>query len=322
MIVGFTITILGALLAALSWNVEMFIFARFLEAIGMGCGPVIGRSTITDSFKGKEVTHTIAMSAVIVGIMPSLAPILGDWLNDLFVWRSIFYFLALYGMSLLLFSSMKLQETHGNILPALSLRTSLRSYQLCFQHRNYLGSLLLYGLYYGLQLGYYTAAPFLFIVYLGYSPKTYAWFMFFTVASYIAGAYFSKLLIKMIELKTIVVSSILLSGAGLLLMILFYMTEPLSAPTIILPMAIVILSSGMMSPATNTISMLAFTENRGAASALLGCAMAGFSALFSAAMALFKNETALPMIGMLLFVVLSGALIYLLTLRSHTLIQK
>lgn len=317
LILGFCITVLGALLAASARNVEIFILARFIEAIGMGCGPVIARSTITDSFSGKEVTHVIAMSAVIVGVMPSVAPIVGDWLNTLFDWRSIFIFLALYGAVMLFYSISKLRETHQRINRQLAMREVIQSYTACIKHKAYVGGLLLYGIYYGLQLGYYTAAPFLFVVNLHYSTQAYAWLMSFTVASYILGAYLSKQLIKALALNTIIVISIAASAVGLVLLIAFYLFWPLSAWTIILPMGIVIASSGMMSPATNTISMLAFTENRGAASALLGCSMAGFSALFSAAMALFSNRSALPLIGMLTVVVITGISVYAAALAKR-----
>lgn len=314
LVFGFIITVLGAWMTTFSVNIGMFISARFIEAVGIGCGPAVGRSMITDTFAGKAVTHAVAMSAVIVGVMPAVAPIMGSWLNAIFGWRSVFYFLVLYGLALLFFSATQLQETHVNINRSLTFHESMRSYLLCFKHRQYVGSLLLYGLFYGLQLGYYTAAPFIFVVHLHYAPENYAWLMVCTVVAYIGGAYVSKHLIKIMSLRSIIVMSLVINLFGVLLLIALASLSSMNAVIVIIPMVIVIMSSGMMSPAVNTISMLAFSENRGASSALLGCSMAGFSAIFSAVMALFSNQNLLPLVGMLSFVIIAGVIVYTVTL--------
>ncbi len=307
---GFTTTVIGALGAALSVNVWMLIIFRLIESIGMGVGPVLGRSMIMDSFKGKKITEIIAMSAIIVGVMPALAPIIGAWLSSVFTWHSVFLFLVIYGIVLLIITLTKLHETNIEIDIKLSARNALQSYIKCFKHKQYTGSLLMYGLFFGLQLGYYTAAQFLFIITLHYSKQQYAHFMIFTVFGYIAGAYVAKKLVGKLSLASIVLLASSVSVTGLILLIILNATIGMRALTILLPMSIIIFGSGMISPAVNTLAMSVFKRNKGSAAALLGCAMSGFSALFSAALALSTARNLFPLIGMLAFAIIAAILVY------------
>ncbi len=310
LLAGFTITIFGALMAALSINIEMFLAARFIEAVGMGCGPVVARSIIMDSFNKKEITHVIAMSAVIVGIMPAVAPIIGGWLSMWLTWHSIFYFLVIYGIALWVFALMRLHESNLELDRELTPLKSLRVYRSCFQSRQFTSSLILYGLYYGLQLGYYTAAPFIFITHLHYSKEYYGGFMLFTVVSYMLGAYVSKHVLKVVSLRTMIFIAMMISILGLLLMVVFDFVAGLTTLTVIMPMMIVIAGSGAISPPVNTLAMSVFKTRKGAAAALLGFSMVGFSAIFSGIMALVHNDSLIPLIGMLLLVNTVGFLVF------------
>lgn len=313
---GFTITVIGALGAAFSQNIWMLIGFRFFEAIGMGCGPVLARSIIMDVYtSNKEKTSIIATSAIIVGIMPCLAPVIGGWLSYALTWHSVFLFLALYGCILLIATQFFMHETNLTLDTALTFKKGFKSYITCLKNQQFRGCLMMYGLYYGIQLGYYTAAPFIFIVHLHYSKKHYGWLMLFTTLAYILGAYLAKKLANCISLQKVIVMSIAVGAIGLALLIILNISIGMSALSAILPFTIVIVGSGMISPAVNTLGMEVFSRNKGSASALLGCSMSGAAALFSASMVLFSNENLYPLTSMLLFAIVASIFVYFLVLK-------
>src|SRR3990167_2404004 len=53
--IGFSITTVAAVGAAFAPNVSVFIAARFIEALGIACGPVMARSIMMDVFDQKEI---------------------------------------------------------------------------------------------------------------------------------------------------------------------------------------------------------------------------------------------------------------------------
>lgn len=73
-----------------SWNVEVFIFFRFLQGMAGAGGIVISRSVATDCYSGKELAKAFAMISAVNGLAPIIAPIVGGVLLKFTNWQGIF----------------------------------------------------------------------------------------------------------------------------------------------------------------------------------------------------------------------------------------
>ena len=69
---------------------------RFFQGAGMGCCLVLATVTIRDHFRNTELPLILSQIAVIVSIVPIIAPILGGVINHHFGWLVIFMVLLLY----------------------------------------------------------------------------------------------------------------------------------------------------------------------------------------------------------------------------------
>lgn len=90
-ILGLTIFTLGSVLCGLSPSIGWLITFRVLQGIGGGILLPIGPALAFDSFPQEERARASAVVAVPVLLAPVFGPILGGWLNDTFIWHSLFF---------------------------------------------------------------------------------------------------------------------------------------------------------------------------------------------------------------------------------------
>ncbi len=90
-ILGLTIFTIGSVLCGLSPSIGWLIAFRVLQGMGGGILLPIGPALAFDSFAQEERARASAVVAVPVLLAPVFGPILGGWLNDAFVWHSLFF---------------------------------------------------------------------------------------------------------------------------------------------------------------------------------------------------------------------------------------
>jgi len=88
--------------AAWAPTLGWLLFFRLLQGLSAGAGMVIGRAIVGDLMSGAEAQRTMAYISMVFGVAPALAPILGGWVLAGWGWRSIFDFIALFTLVLLL----------------------------------------------------------------------------------------------------------------------------------------------------------------------------------------------------------------------------
>jgi len=183
LLTGLAISVAGAALAAVSNDIYVFAAARFLESIGLGVGPVVGRAVLTDVFDRAHVAIAMAYTAIVVAVVPAIAPIVGGYLDLFLSWRGIFVFLALYGTTLVLVCSLRLPETNKNPQSEVDAVHVISEIREILSEPRYLGYVLVYGIAFGGLVGYYAAAPFIFVGDLGYSAHVYGYLLILTSPS-------------------------------------------------------------------------------------------------------------------------------------------
>ena len=104
---GVALTLLGCLLVLfagkiLSWN--LFLFGRFLTALGSSVGMKISFTMIADAFQEAEATKTVSLATLAFAVAPGLSIALGGFLTTDYGWESCFYAVLLYSLVILGFS--------------------------------------------------------------------------------------------------------------------------------------------------------------------------------------------------------------------------
>ncbi|MFE4512804.1 multidrug effflux MFS transporter [Kitasatospora sp. NPDC056783] len=111
LLVGLVLYTLSSLVCVFAPNLTVLIAARFVQGAAGSAGLVIGRAVSRDRFQGVALLRFLASIALISGLAPILAPIIGAQLMRFTSWRGTFGVLTALGLLLTLVAFGVLRET-------------------------------------------------------------------------------------------------------------------------------------------------------------------------------------------------------------------
>ncbi|HMR49631.1 MAG TPA: multidrug effflux MFS transporter [Arachnia sp.] len=144
LIVANSVHVVASVLVALAPNVEFLTVMRAFQGIGAAGGAVVAMAMARDLFSGKPLVRMLARLALISGLAPILAPIVGSWMVTVVDWRGIFWALALYGatiVGLLLLFTVETRPRSERTVGGFG--ALLGSYRTVFSDRIFVGALMI-----------------------------------------------------------------------------------------------------------------------------------------------------------------------------------
>lgn len=256
--IGYSIFIIGCVLATFSRHIEPLLFARFIQGCGIGAGATIFRAIIRDIFAGPALAKASSILSIALALAPPLAPITGGYLQTAFGWQANFIFLTLLGLSAILLFWVYLPETHAiTARDSLSFRQSLAHYTKLIQYPRFIGYALSSSLALANILIYITITPFIFLHVLHLSPIEYGWLSPCYAFSYLIGASFNfKLLRYYSATQLLFVASKFMLVASIAMMYLGF-SHYITLPAILIPMMAIAFSNSFV---FSNASALAFED--------------------------------------------------------------
>nr|WP_017798779.1 MULTISPECIES: Bcr/CflA family efflux MFS transporter [unclassified Oceanobacillus] len=292
---------LSSLLCAFAPNITTLIIARFLQGLTASAGVVLSRAVVRDVFTGKQLTKFFALLMVINAIAPMIAPMIGGGILAIpsTNWQSIFYFLAMIGIFIVLIVAIKLKETLPleKRIPS-SIGSSVKTMGSLLKDRSFIGYALVVGFVHGGSFAYVSGTPFVYQEIYGVSPQVFSVLFGINGLAIITGSFiigrFSDIISEKKLLQTAV--TIALTATSLLLLMTI-IKGPLASLVILI--FIYMITMGMTITSTFTLGMAKQGHRAGSASAVLGMLPMLLGALFSP-LAGINEASAVPM-GTILF---------------------
>ena len=184
MIIAGTIAyIVASVGCALSPSLPVLLVFRAVQGLSAGAGVIISRAMVRDVYADAQAQRTMSHIAMIFGLAPALAPVVGGLLLGFGGWRVIFWFLVGIGFVMLALVLFFLPETH----PA-EQRTPLNVAQLAASlwsvAKNPNGRRLGFAAMFnnGAMFLYVSSAPLLVVNLLGLGENDF-WVLFFPLIS-------------------------------------------------------------------------------------------------------------------------------------------
>lgn len=174
LIVVTALHVLASVGAAFAPDLLLLGAARVLMGVGAAAGGVVAMAIVRDLFGGRRLVVMLSRLALVSGVAPVIAPLIGSWLLTLMPWRGIFGVLAAYGVVMLLSTVFVIPET----LPVARRHdrggaTARERYRSVLSDRVFLGVLVIGGMTFSGLFSYLSASPFLFQVTHGLDAQEY-----------------------------------------------------------------------------------------------------------------------------------------------------
>jgi DHA1 family bicyclomycin/chloramphenicol resistance-like MFS transporter len=99
--------VVASVAAALAPTLELLSVARVFQGAGAAAGGVVAAAIVRDLFGGRRLVVMLSRLALVSGVAPVLAPLVGSALLAVMPWRGVFVVLAVYGAVYRLWPEMK-----------------------------------------------------------------------------------------------------------------------------------------------------------------------------------------------------------------------
>ena len=108
---GFIVFVIASFICVNATTIEMMIFGRVLQGIGLSAPRTISIAMVRDSFSGNYMAKIMSFIVVIFILVPVVAPALGKLMLDAYGWKFIFYSQLIFGVFVMLWLWKRQPET-------------------------------------------------------------------------------------------------------------------------------------------------------------------------------------------------------------------
>jgi len=289
--------ILACVGAALSNDIVWLAVFRLLQGFGAAAGAVVAMAMVRDLFGGKPLVRMLSRLALISGLAPVLAPVIGSQLLLVMNWRGIFWVLAAYGTVVIVAVAFWIVET----LPAGERHTSghntlAERYRSVLSDRTFVGVAVVGAMTFTGLFSYLSASSFLFQEVYGFTAQQYGILFAVNSLGIVTGVQLSSRLIHRFDIGPqwiLAVSTLVLAITAGAMVVLSLAGAGLWGTLV--PLWFFIAACGFTLPSVQVIALSAHGHEAGTAASLLGAANFGIAGLISPIVGLLGVGTAVPM---------------------------
>lgn len=313
--IGLALYILSSLACLAVNDINQLIILRFIQAIGSCATAVASVAMVRDLFSVKDSPKVFASLMLVIALSPMLAPTAGGYLIAAFGWQSVFVFLAVMAVLMLVAVFLFLPESFTPD-PHYSLKPSpiLKSFRSVIVEPQFYTYALISALCFAGLFTYVAASPVAFMNIYGVSKTGYGWIFALLSVAFIGLSQVNSLLLRWFSSKNIVKWALLGQTIFSVLFLITAWNNWLDLNSTILFIALFLGCLGLINPNASALSLAPFFKNAGSASALMGAIQMGLGALASVLVSLFPEDSILPM-PLIMTVVVTVALLIHITGR-------
>ena len=102
----------GSAMCTVAPSFELLLLGRVVQGLSAGGATIVSRTVIRDMFDGEQAQRLMSRVALIFGVAPAVAPVVGGGLLQIGPWQLVFAFQVLLGLVLIAATAVVLPETH------------------------------------------------------------------------------------------------------------------------------------------------------------------------------------------------------------------
>ncbi len=316
--VGLILYVIASFGTSFATDVHQIQLWRLLQGLGGCAGVVIARAAVRDRCDAASMARAFSMLTLVMGAAPILAPMIGSLLLTLSGWRSIFVLLALFGVALLLAVRFGMIETvDRRHTQPLQFGSVLRTYGELLRDRQFLLFTLCAGFGAAGMFAYISGSSFALIELHGLSPSQFSWAFGANACGLIAASQLNGWLVGRVSMGRLLAGGLTVAALATVVVAVTALGGDVGLP-LLLPMFFLFLSGlGFVMPNASAIALSRQGRRAGSAAALMGVLQYGMGTLAGAAVSLWHDGSALPLVVVMAVCGVGAWSCYFVLARHH-----
>jgi MFS transporter, DHA1 family, multidrug resistance protein len=296
LLVGLAIFTLTCVLCALTPSAEFLIAVRFVQGLAGATGIVITNAVVTDYSRGREAARLLSRLAVISGLAPIVAPLIGAELLRFMTWRGIFVVQTGLGALLCLAVALGLRES---LAPA---RRQAQGEWLAFRAMGmlsrdpaFMGLAMASALAFVAFFGYLAASSFVYQDLYGVSPALFAALFGINAVGMLVASQVNHRLLRRFSPNQLLGAGLITGTVAGVAVLVVTLVGGLGVAALAVPLFVLIASLGFVFPDSTALALSLHPDIAGSASAYFGTARLGLGALATPLVGIGGVASGLPM---------------------------
>jgi DHA1 family bicyclomycin/chloramphenicol resistance-like MFS transporter len=280
---------------ALAPTIETLAVLRVIQGMGAAGGAVVAMAIVRDLFGGQPLVRMLSRLALVSGLAPIIAPVIGSQLLRVMEWRGIFVALTAYGAVVLVIAALLIVET----LPREARGTSAHStagarYRALFSDRIFVGVALIGGMVFSALFAYLSSSSFLLQDVFGLNAQEFGLVFGINSIGVVAGSQLASRIVRRVAPQWVLVVALpVMLVAATAVGVLSLAGGGLWA--VLVPLFFLLTGCGFCFPIVQVLALAHHGQEAGTAASLLGALNFGLAGLTSPIVGLLGISSGLPM---------------------------
>ncbi|HRJ01501.1 MAG TPA: multidrug effflux MFS transporter [Hyphomonas sp.] len=278
---GMVVFLAGTVIGGLATSLDMLVFGRVVQGLGVCAASVLSRAIARDLFDGAALAKALSLVMIAMAAAPGFSPLLGSGLDWAFGWRATFVLVGLAGVVLTAGYMISMGETHpADRRAAHSVGSVARAYGGLFVDGRFILPAVAVSLIIGGLYAFFGASPAILVDGMGLSAVQLGLFFAATVFVVFGAGFAAPRLAAWLGAPRAALTGgviALIGGAALLAVSESPGIVNFSAATVAF-----LLGMGIANPLGTAMTLQPFGAKAGVASALLGFLQMASAALGTA----------------------------------------
>jgi DHA1 family bicyclomycin/chloramphenicol resistance-like MFS transporter len=296
LILATSMHILASLGVALAPNVELLSLFRLLQGLGAAASSVVAMAMVRDLFSGHRLVTMLSRLALVNGLAPVIAPVLGSQLLLVMSWRGIFWVIAAYSAVMLICLSLWIVETRPKEARQAAGHSSVgQRFKAVLSDRVYVGVVIVSAMNFSGLFAYLSSSSFVFQTVYSFDAQQYGALFAANSVGIIIGVQSAARLAKRFGPQWVLAVSTATMTASAAAIVALGGTGVGGIWGVIVPLWTFIASCGFGFPCVQVLALNGHGAEAGTAASLQGASNFAIAGLISPVVGLLGVASAAPM---------------------------
>jgi len=296
LLVGLIVFTAASLVCALTPSAGVLVVVRLVQGLAGASGIVIANAVVTDYSRGRQAARLLSRLALVSGLAPIVAPLVGAQLLRVTSWRGIFVLLT--GLGILLFAAVALglrESLPREQRQARGATQTLRTMGMLSRDLRFMGLASTSALACVAFFAYLAASSFVYQDLYGASPVLFSLLFATNAIGMLTVSQLNHRLLGRFSPRQLLGTGLVIGSISGLAVLIVTLVGGLGIVALAIPLFILVASQGFIFPDSTALALSLHPEVAGSASAYFGTFRLGLGALATPLVGIGGAVSGLPM---------------------------